>query len=96
MHNKEKSLYLHCKQQAINKYSKIMDKTFTEWWESLTPEEKDSVAIDLSDKCNTALSTVRFWGYGYRTPKSRSQEIIVNYLKSSKKINTDRQTLFPN
>lgn len=66
-----------------------MEKTFVEWWKDLTPNEKDTTAIALSSKCNTALDTVKSWGLGYRRPKARSQEIIAAYL------NTQKDKLFP-
>jgi len=68
--------------------------TFKQWWKSLTASEKDNTAIALSAECNAALTTVQFWGLGYRTPKTRSQEIIVKYL-ATKGIVTDCKTLFP-
>ncbi len=73
----------------------LFEKTFVEWWKSMTPSEQDRICIIISDKCNTALSTVRSWGSGYRTPKSRSQDIIVSYLKENN-IKADCETLFPN
>ena len=66
-----------------------MEKTFVDWWKSLSPTEKDELAIALSRECNTALATVQSWGLGYRSPKARSQEIIALYM------NTDCKTLFP-
>jgi hypothetical protein len=65
------------------------EKSFIEWWKSLTPSEKDKAAIALSRECNTALATIQSWGLGYRTPKARSQSIIAKYLKA------DTKTLFP-
>lgn len=72
----------------------ILEKSFVDWWKSLTPTEKDEAAIVLSRECNTALATIQSWGLGYRTPKSRSQDIIVNFL-TAKGIETDCKTLFP-
>lgn len=72
------------------------NQTFTEFWGSLTPTEKDELSIALSDKCNSALSTVKFWGLGYRTPKERSQEIIARHIKDTRGYETDCKTLFPN
>ncbi len=68
--------------------------TFTGWWKTLSASERDNTAIALSSECNTALSTVQWWGLGYRTPKARSQEIIVKYF-AGKGIVTDCKTLFP-
>lgn len=72
----------------------ILEKSFVDWWKSLTPTEKDEAAIVLSRECNTALATIPSWGLGYRTPKARSQDIIVNFL-TAKGIETDCKTLFP-
>lgn len=72
----------------------ILKMSFVDWWKSLTPTEKDETAITLSRECNTALATVQSWGLGYRTPKARSQAIIVNFF-SDKGIETDCKTLFP-
>lgn len=72
----------------------ILEKSFIDWWKSLSPAEKDEAAIVLSRECNTALATIQSWGLGYRTPKARSQDIIVNYL-SAKGVDTDCKTLFP-
>ena len=69
-------------------------KSFVDWWKSLTPTEKDEAAIALSRECNTALATIQSWGLGYRTPKARSQGIIVNYL-TARGIEADCKTLFP-
>lgn len=74
----------------------ILEKSFVEWWKGLSSTEKDDVAIALSRECNTALATVTAWGLGYRTPKARSQELIANYLKSARNIETECSTLFPN
>lgn len=71
------------------------NKTFIEWWKGLTDPEKDRVSIALSADCNIALSTVRSWGYGYRKPKVRSQNIIVQYLRENEGLNVARETLFP-
>lgn len=73
---------------------KIFEKSFVDWWKSLTPTEKDEAAIVLSRECNTALATIQSWGLGYRTPKARSQGIIVNFL-TTKGIESDCKTLFP-
>lgn len=73
----------------------LQDKSFTDWWKSLEPAERDTAAISLSAQCNAALSTIRAWGLGYRKPKSRSQNLIVKYL-AAKGMATDSQTLFPN
>lgn len=72
----------------------ILEKSFVDWWKSLTPTEKDEAAIALSRECNTALATIQSWGLGYRTPKARSQDIIVNFL-TAKGVETDCKTLFP-
>jgi hypothetical protein len=72
----------------------ILKKSFTEWWKSLTPAKKDEIAVGLSRECNAALTTIFSWGWGYRTPKGRSQEIIVKYLMN-KGIKTDCKILFP-
>ncbi|PZP47068.1 MAG: hypothetical protein DI598_11440 [Pseudopedobacter saltans] len=72
----------------------MSDITFTEWWKTLPPGEKYNVAMYLAKECNTALSTIKTWGLGYRTPKSRSQDIIVKFL-TSKGLQSDTQTLFP-
>jgi len=83
---------------VINKHcTNIMENskhTFTEWWKTLSPAERDETAIELSQKCNTALNTVLVWGLGYRKPKARSQDIIVSYFQT-KGIRTDSKTLFP-
>lgn len=71
-----------------------MKKSFVEWWKSLTPTEKDEATIALSRECNTALATIQSWGLGYRTPKARSQDIIVNFF-AVRGIETDCKTLFP-
>lgn len=68
--------------------------SFVEWWKSLTPSDKDETAINLARECNAALSTVQSWGLGYRTPKARSQQIIVKYFNSIG-IDADINTLFP-
>lgn len=73
---------------------KILKQQFVEWWNLLTPTEKDDTAIALANECNAALSTIRSWGLGYRKPKARSQEIIVKYFNSIG-IETDSITLFP-
>jgi hypothetical protein len=72
----------------------ILEKSFVNWWKNLTPTEKDDTAIALSRKCNTALSTIQSWGLGYRTPRTRSQDIIVNFL-AAKGIETSCKILFP-
>lgn len=73
---------------------KILEKTFVDWWKSLTPAEKDEVVIELSRECNAALATVQSWGFGYRRPKIRSRDIIVNFF-TAKGIETNSKTLFP-
>lgn len=70
------------------------EKTFIEWWKSLTPNEKDDTSIVLSKECNTAISTVQSWGRGYRVPKVRSQDKIVEFMKE-KGIEVTNEILFP-
>lgn len=72
----------------------LLNKSFSEWWKSLKSNEKDEAAIILSEECNAALSTVQAWGLGYRTPKQRSQELIVKYFRAND-IETDSLSLFP-
>ena len=72
----------------------ILEKSFVDWWKSLTPTEKDEAAIAFSRECNTALATTPSWGLGYSTPKARSQDIIVNFL-TAQGIEEDGKTLFP-
>lgn len=71
------------------------NKTFTELWKGMDSIERDRVAIALSADCNTAISTVASWGYGYRTPKVRSQNIITQYLREKEGLNVSKETLFP-
>lgn len=72
----------------------MVNKTFIEIWKSLPPSEKDNTAVTLASECNAALATVQSWGLGYRTPKARSQEIIVKHF-ASKGVTTTAKTLFP-
>lgn len=72
----------------------LLEIPFTDWYKNLKPKEKDEMDIILSGMCNVSLATVRAWGLGYRTPKSRSQERITEYFKGQN-IYADSITLFP-
>lgn len=93
-YNRKGYIFAFVIDKQSTKIMEIFKKTFVDWWKCLSPTEKDETAVALSRKCNTALATVQSWGLGYRTPKARSQRIIVTYL-SAKGIDADCTTLFP-
>lgn len=72
------------------------EMTFSEWWRGLAPTEKDRVSIELSAACNVSLATVRSWGIGYRTPRTRCQDIVAEFIRSETHEEVSPDTLFPN
>lgn len=68
---------------------------FTEWWAEMPSTEKDRVSIELAAACNVSLGTVKSWGFGYRTPRARCQDIIAEFIRSEINDEVTPETLFP-
>lgn len=59
-----------------------MSKELSRFFASLSPTEVEKSALEISEKCIVAVSTVHKWRLGARNPKVRYEPIIRKYISN--------------
>jgi hypothetical protein len=57
-----------------------MEKNFNEIYKEMAVSERDLLAYEIAQRCNIEMYTVQSWMRGKRSPRPRTQKIIIDLL----------------
>jgi len=78
----------------IETHTKIQIKIITamkkmrlrEFWESCDIKKRNKILLEMSEKCQNSIQTIRAWMLGYRYPKGLDREALFDYIKKNFKV----------
>lgn len=57
-----------------------------EFWESQQSADRNKILMEMAEKCQNSIETVRSWMLGYRNPKGLYKEILFAYIRDNYQI----------
>lgn len=54
-----------------------------EFWDTCSTSSKNKILLEVSEKCQNSIETVRSWMLGTRNPKGLYRDTLFAYLKDN-------------
>ena len=65
---------------------KVKKMRLREFWESQEVAVRNKILIEMAEKCQNSIQTIRSWMLEYRNPKGLYKEVLFAYLKDNFKV----------